>query len=419
MNLSTGVFSIDIYTSFMICGVLLSKTRYIYSLDVNFPNEIELEINNSNKLLKKRNQLGKGTYGHVYHYTERIEMAIKGQSLDGQCFEEELELCQKLSHPNIIHVLFSFKMNKSGYIAFEYFPRTLFSILNEEKICLRDLKIIFKQLLDALLYLEGEGVIHNDIKLDNVVVDSDLNAKLIDFGLACYVNRPRRIFSPQNPVSEERKNLFPYFSPEVLKGLDQGFKSDIYSWGFMLRNAASGILFINPGDFHTDVTDICDHALQVDLDARPSVDELIFHPFFDEIYEFLFCFNDYEDIKITSGDIYIEKIGSKIFLKGNEFEIALYCGCDYEKTDESVTRLLNMGIHSEKCTVCRTGLRVSKYARFKFELGGEIFPLHLFKMKELKRIKDYLLGIRNHFVLKRKPFYTLNCCCNYKLGFYE
>ncbi|TBU12704.1 protein kinase [Hamiltosporidium tvaerminnensis] len=383
------------------------NVKYIYSSALYIPNEIEWEVDNRKQIYIKNKSIASSSFAEVLLYeeiNENISIAIKAQRLELHSYARELEFYEKLSDENIIQKIFSFKQDGIGYIAFKYFPYTLLDIADEIKnITLIDLKIIHKQLLDPLLYLEGEGVIHNNLKHDNVVVDKDLNIKIIDFGMACYIKDLYKVFKDENLDIEKLKEEYPHCSPERLIGADQNFKTDIYSWGYMLKTSSKLFVSQNQEFLYPDLIDIYEHALQVEVSARPSVDELIFHPFFDEIYNFLFCFNDYEDMKGNINNTLFDKIGNKILIRHSQFEFAIYCGCHNEKNDETVTRLLTTKIHSEKCTVCKTGFKISKYAKFKVEVSGQFFPIHILKMKYIKLIREDFLVFKSQIRLKSNP----------------
>ena len=96
-------------------------------------------------------------------------------------------------------------------------------VLNKRRYTELEAAGVIRQILEALVYLEQKGIVHRDIKLENVLLvsqESDVRVKLADFGLSVAVDKidPRvRCGTPG------------YVAPEVIKGSMYGCKSDIFS----------------------------------------------------------------------------------------------------------------------------------------------------------------------------------------------
>jgi serine/threonine protein kinase len=94
-------------------------------------------------------------------------------------------------------------------------------------------RVLFKDILDGLRYLhETVGVAHLDLKLENVMIDSNSRARIIDFGLA----RPLASFTKTSPQCGSH----PYCSPEMLKNQIVTSKTDIWSLGILLYTIVVG-----------------------------------------------------------------------------------------------------------------------------------------------------------------------------------
>ena len=90
----------------------------------------------------------------------------------------------------------------------------------------RTAKYIMKQLFEVLSRIHGEGVAHRDVKLENVMVDDQMNVKIIDFG-----------FAAQGRLSQLTKfyGTSYYMSPEIRNGqIYDGRKADIFSSGVLM-----------------------------------------------------------------------------------------------------------------------------------------------------------------------------------------
>ena len=145
-----------------------------------------------------------------------------------QIIRREYDLSKGADHPNIAHVFtIEHLADGSEAIVMEYIDgRTLADFLAENPSAKARQKI-FLQLLDALSYLHGRGIVHNDLKPDNILVSRSAdNLKLIDFGLsdsdAHYLIKTPGC-SPQ------------YAAPELKEQRHSDPRSDIYSVGIIMR----------------------------------------------------------------------------------------------------------------------------------------------------------------------------------------
>ncbi|KAI9143152.1 kinase-like domain-containing protein [Paraphysoderma sedebokerense] len=96
-------------------------------------------------------------------------------------------------------------------------------------------KIIFRQVVDAVYYLHTQKqIIHRDIKDENIVVDSNFNVKLIDFGSASYLPKPGHYF-------DRFAGTVQYASPQILRGEKyRGPEQEVWSLGILLFTILSG-----------------------------------------------------------------------------------------------------------------------------------------------------------------------------------
>lgn len=91
------------------------------------------------------------------------------------------------------------------------------------------------QVLDALSHAHGRGIIHRDVKPQNVIVTVNGKVKLTDFGIAREVNASTKTFAGSNVLGSVH-----YISPEQARGDDVGPSSDIYSAGIMMYEMLTG-----------------------------------------------------------------------------------------------------------------------------------------------------------------------------------
>lgn len=139
-------------------------------------------------------------------------------------FLNEALIMQQINHHNIVKYMHHFEENESIYIVMEYYEGTLldqylkdFPINDREHLYTS----IFLPLIGALSYLHKKGILHRDIKPSNIIVDSEGNPYLLDFGSAIF-----------NKTAENHQIFTsPGYSPleQYSNKSEQGVYTDIYS----------------------------------------------------------------------------------------------------------------------------------------------------------------------------------------------
>ena len=155
-------------------------------------------------------------------------------------FKREVLAASSLSHPNIISVWDSGVINKVFYLAMEYVDgETLIRRMHREKIVPeREALTIGLGVTRALEHAHAQGVLHRDVKPENIMISSTGQVKLADLGLALFLNDTLRITSEGIAVGTPH-----YISPEEARALRQtDQRSDLYSLGATLFHVVSGRL---------------------------------------------------------------------------------------------------------------------------------------------------------------------------------
>ena len=149
-------------------------------------------------------------------------------------FENEAKLIAGLNHENIIHVFDIESRYKTLFIVYEYLPGELLDrMIKRLKAIPPDLaETYLRQILSAMEYAGGKGLVHRDINPSNVIVSADDRIKLIDFGLAC----------PEGTDDFHMGGNFYYLAPELVDGEPADFRSDIYSLGVTAFQMVTGRL---------------------------------------------------------------------------------------------------------------------------------------------------------------------------------
>ena len=167
----------------------------------------------------------------------RADKAEELGELFGPRFRRELEISKTLSHPYVVRVLDGGLMpDGSGtYIVMEFIEGQDLRSLSTDVIGERTMRNILKQVVEAFSYIHHMGLIHRDVKMENILVDMEGRAILVDFGLALSSNMTRMT------ATSDRPGTLITMSPEQMKGDDVDGRSDIYSLGVTTYMALSGI----------------------------------------------------------------------------------------------------------------------------------------------------------------------------------
>jgi serine/threonine-protein kinase len=164
-------------------------------------------------------------------------------------FEREGEIGEKLDHPGVMKV-YPNPARSRIYMVMEWVEgRLLREILHERKKLPveRAIKISIA-ICDALDYIHRNGVVHRDMKPENIMVDTEDRIKLIDFGIAGKEGARRLTFAKLSQVMGTPD----YIAPEQVKGKRGDGRSDIYALGAMLYEMLTGETpFKGPNPFAT------------------------------------------------------------------------------------------------------------------------------------------------------------------------
>ena len=200
-------------------------------------------------------QLGAGGMGEVYRARDtRLgrEVAIKTVSLHDRHSPEEaltrfkLEACSAsaLNHPNIVTIYELDCVDDTHFIAMELVRgETVRALLGLGPIPFRKAIGIAAQVADALARAHEIGILHRDLKPDNLMVSEDGAAKILDFGLAKLLAiGPRRDADASTSISSDGTVMgtLGYMSPEQANGENLDFRSDQFSFGSVLYEMVTG-----------------------------------------------------------------------------------------------------------------------------------------------------------------------------------
>jgi serine/threonine-protein kinase len=194
-------------------------------------------------------EIGSGGMARVYLGRDEVldrPVAVKvlkpmhGDSDIGIRFRREGRTAARLSHPNIVQVYDAGEGDLDGtevsYIVMEYLPGGDLKELIDARGRLGDAELarIGEEVCSGLAHAHGRGVVHRDIKPHNILLDEKGRAKVSDFGIA------RALDTTQATRTGAYLGTALYSSPEQLQGHKVTPKSDVYSLGTTLYQAAAG-----------------------------------------------------------------------------------------------------------------------------------------------------------------------------------
>ena len=196
-----------------------------------------------------RGELGSGAMSVIHRgYDPRIRRILAIKTLRAEYAEREeyryrflteARAAGTLTHPGIVTIFDVGVVNGVPFIAMELLegPTLESFVERRDRLPVRTVLRIVTQIADALDYAHRQGVVHQDIKPENIVVTSDSgNVKVMDFGIA----RLRHKSGPRPEDGSPVAGTPHYMSPEQIRGGEVDGRSDLYSLGVLLYWLLSG-----------------------------------------------------------------------------------------------------------------------------------------------------------------------------------
>ena len=193
-------------------------------------------------------ELGKGGMGQVYKvYDREIEEKVALKLLNPEIasdeetirrFRNELKLARAISHKNVCRMYDLGQLEGTYFITMEYVPgENLKSFIRRSgQLTVSKAAAIASQICEGLAEAHRLGVVHRDLKPQNIMIDHEGNARIMDFGIARSL-KAKGVTGPGVIIGTPE-----YMSPEQVEGEAAGPSSDLYSLGVILFEMLTGRL---------------------------------------------------------------------------------------------------------------------------------------------------------------------------------
>jgi serine/threonine protein kinase/Tfp pilus assembly protein PilF len=216
-------------------------------------------------------ELGKGGMGSVYKVMDKeVDEKIALKFLNPEVaanektimrFRNELKTARKISHKNVCRIYDLSKKQGIYYITMEYVSgddlKHVVRMMGQ--LSIGKALFIAKQIAEGLAQAHKKGIVHRDLKPQNIMLDRDGNARIMDFGIACSLETKGVTDTGMMIGTPE------YMSPEQVEGKEADFRSDIYSLGVIIYEMMTGKI---PFDGETALSIALKHKNEAPQDPR-------------------------------------------------------------------------------------------------------------------------------------------------------
>ncbi|AQZ16604.1 STE20 (YHL007C) [Zygosaccharomyces parabailii] len=259
------------------------------------------------KMYLNLTKIGQGASGGVYTAYElgtNASVAIKQMNLEKQPKKEliinEIMVMKGSKHRNIVNFIDSYLLKGDLWVIMEYMEGgSLTDVVTHCILTEGQIGAVCRETLSGLQFLHSKGVIHRDIKSDNILLSMTGEIKLTDFGFCAQINE----------INLKRTTMVgtPYWmAPEVVSRKEYGPKVDIWSLGIMIIEMIEGeppylnetplrALYLiatngtpklkEPDNLSEEMQNFLEWCLKVEPEERASSAELLYDPFITDVAE--------------------------------------------------------------------------------------------------------------------------------------
>ena len=226
-------------------------------------------------------ELGRGGMGVVYLAKDKqlerpVALKFLGALVDHseeykQRFVREAQSAAKVSHPNVVSIYDISALSGKAYIAMEFVEGATLSrhLKQKGRLTAREALNITLQACSALQAVHEAGVVHRDLKPDNIILGKGGLVKIMDFGLAK---------SADNRITKASVVMGTpcYMSPEQAQGKEASPVSDLYSLGLILHEMLTGkVVFLEGDVMQRQINETPSPPSATATDVPPEIDALV------------------------------------------------------------------------------------------------------------------------------------------------
>ena len=222
---------------------------FVYRRTKGSPRLIDELVRSLGGRLDLESEIGAGSMGRVFRAYDRVTgrtvaaklvLARAGIGLDELLrFQQEGEILRSLDHPNIVRIHDSFAEEHVACIVMELLEgRSLARELDNGPLELSRAKSIALQTVEALSYAHAQGVVHRDVKPDNIMLLDGDRVKVTDFGVARILSVDTKMGTIATTGMRVGTPL--YMAPEQIEGKRVDARTDVYGFGASLYHMVAG-----------------------------------------------------------------------------------------------------------------------------------------------------------------------------------
>ena len=294
--------------------------------------------------------IGKGAFGKVLlgiHKLTDKYVAIKSIHKDYMKDEfskrkvfQEVYILKKIRHANVIRLLEVFEDSKQLFIVMEYARHgdLLNYVKKKHHLAESEARKIFKQIVFGLGHIHSRGVLHRDIKLDNILLDTDFHVKICDFGVSKIITR--------SEIIREQCGTPAYIAPEIIvnKGY-KGFYIDHWSLGIVLYAILCGSIPFKasnmdellkviktthitfPASISEEAKDLIKHLLVINPKDRLSIPGILNHPWLKGKEDCVMGYKECINLEVNElvPNINVVNVSNLFFNKDERLSYRNYC----------------------------------------------------------------------------------------------
>ena len=206
-------------------------------------------------------KIGEGAYGKIYKVRNKqsgdiraMKQVTKTKIQDMGKFQDEIKILSTVDHPNIVRLFEVIEDDKYYNLIQELCTGgELLTRAQKNQLKEKDIARIFYQIMSGVAYIHGIGIVHRDLKLENVLFSTEepnSPIKIIDFGFSVFMGKNNEMSKEKESESQDPKKggfkrlkskvgTLYYISPEIIKG-NYDEKCDIWACGVILYILLAG-----------------------------------------------------------------------------------------------------------------------------------------------------------------------------------